>query len=281
MRIDDADSITSTEQLFDEVAYVYDGTLEGLLCAIYDSYANHEDPTDVSSEREFEQRLLQRVHYVRTSEEIAERVRKGLIKKGGSLAYKHIRRSSVCSNSNAGFVVYRFARYVMDEHKGNRSPVNNISHPKVAPLFDLVRSVNQECEHMRQFIRFNHFQDETGNVWFARCNPKHSVIPFIMGHFIERFSVQPFMIYDENHGICGAYDGSRWYLVNASEEDGPFHLPDPCASDVQMQDAWKRFYKCVSVEARYNPELRTHFMPKRFWKNIVEVQDESPALARL
>ena len=32
----------------------------------------------------------------------------------------------------------------------------------------------------------------------------------------------------------------------------------------------------VAIPARYHPELRRHFMPKRFWKNILEVRDEAP-----
>ena len=43
-----------------------------------------------------------------------------------------------------------------------------------------------------------------------------------------------------------------------------------------MQAAWKRFYDVVAVEARYNPELRRQFMPKRLWKNIVEMHERIP-----
>ena len=43
-----------------------------------------------------------------------------------------------------------------------------------------------------------------------------------------------------------------------------------------MQRAWKRFYRAVAVESRYNPELRRQFMPKRLWKNITEMQEDAP-----
>ena len=43
-----------------------------------------------------------------------------------------------------------------------------------------------------------------------------------------------------------------------------------------MQQAWKRFYDTVAVEARYTPELRRPLMPKRFWKNITEMQEDLP-----
>lgn len=46
-----------------------------------------------------------------------------------------------------------------------------------------------------------------------------------------------------------------------------------------MSEAWRTFYKSVSIDARYHPELRRQFMPKRFWKNLTELQ-ESPAALR-
>ena len=42
-----------------------------------------------------------------------------------------------------------------------------------------------------------------------------------------------------------------------------------------MSEAWRTFYKSVSIDARYHPELRRQFVPKRFWKNLTELQ-ESP-----
>lgn len=132
---------------------------------------------------------------------------------------------------------------------------------------------------MRQFIRFEHLRDEDSDFWFARCNPKSSVVPLVMDHFVERFNVQPFIIYDENHGMAGVYEGQRWYLVRTGE-DPTLHLPDKAADEVPMQQAWKRFYRAVAVESRYNPELRRHFMPKRLWKNLTEMQEDLPGLCR-
>ena len=40
-----------------------------------------------------------------------------------------------------------------------------------------------------------------------------------------------------------------------------------------MQYAWKTFYDTLSIDSRYNPELRRNFMPKRFWKNLTEIKE--------
>ncbi|MDO4290891.1 MAG: TIGR03915 family putative DNA repair protein [Eggerthellaceae bacterium] len=186
--------------------------------------------------------------------------------------------------------------------------ISDITHPAVEPLFKIARSVDQECEHMRQFIRFEHLGGgnpsaqlalstpaaspahaqrggsdalpaEKVDMWFARCNPRDSVVPLVMEHFVERFNVQPFVIYDENHHLAGVYDGRTWYLVRTDDPDtqllGPEALPDAAAEEATVQDAWRRFYRAVAVESRYNPELRRHFMPKRFWKNLTEMQQDT------
>lgn len=308
------------QEIYDEIAYVYDGSLEGLLTSIYESYRCHEKPADVVSQSLLQPRLSQRVINIVTDIDIAWRVRKGIIKKGGWSAFNAIRKASCSSQANAGSIAFIFARYVMDEHTGKRRPFSNISHPSVAPIFNLCRSIDNECEHMRQFIRFRHLKGPSGtdrsktlpsphaskdsmasaspkpdqynkntqpndntslisfeddyDIWFARCNPRDSVIPLIMDHFVERFNIQPFIIHDEAHDICGVYDGEGWYLVKTDRGGFDLKVPDQSSDESTMQDAWRRFYNAVSIDSRYHPELRRHFMPKRLWRNITEVQGD-------
>lgn len=313
------------DEVYDEVAYVYDGTLEGLLSAIFAAYANHEDPTDVEPAGVLQPRLAQRVYEVRTDLSHAERVRRGLCKACGYQAFDAVKKASLSSRPKASTAAYHFVRYAMDMHKvrdcarcrkratcaGARTAtagdaslyggmvlasrersssassgycpklrgraLSDITHPAVEPLFQVVRGIDNECEHMRQFIRFEHLAGEGVDVWLARCNPRDSVIPLIMSHFVERFNVQPFIVYDENHQLAGVYEGKTWYLVKTDDpETSLLAAPDQAADEESMQRAWRIFYRTVAVESRYNPELRRHFMPKRFWKNLTEMQEELP-----
>ena len=70
--------------------------------------------------------------------------------------------------------------------------------------------------------------------------------------------------------MAGMSAGGRWELVRT---DG-ISQPERAQEETSMQDAWKRFYKALSVESRYNPELRRQFIPKRLWDNITELRDE-------
>lgn len=291
--------------IYDEVAYAYDGSLEGLLSAIFASYERRERPSDVEPEARLQLRLGQRLALIETNYAHAERVLAGVRRRCGWQAELALKRAACSDEAGAGTAAYRFARYAMDEQKtrncehcrkrancrgcGGMGPCpkqrgrafSDITHPAVEQLFRISRSVSQECEHMRQFIRFQHLRGEQTGLWFARCNPKASVVPLVMGHFAERMSDAPFIIYDEVHELAGVYDGGDWYLV-ATKGRGDLQsaLPDAGADEALMSEAWRTFYRSVSIDARYNPELRRQFMPKRFWKNLTELQKEPCGLAR-
>ena len=276
------------------VAYCYDGSLEGLLTAIFKAYEYRENPEDVMRASQLLPRLGQTVRDIETEVELALRVQKGIRRTGGQATFDAVMRASLSDDPATGTIVYRFVRFAMAQvrphdctgcrkratcpgpgagarcsGKNARSVLNDLAHPAVAPLDRLARAVGNERHRMLQFLRFEHLEN---GVWFAQCNPSAAVVPLIMDWFSGRFNTQPFIIFDENHHMAGVYEGRTWYLVDTNEVT----LPGRASDEKLMQTAWKRFYDTVAVEARYNPELRRQFMPKRLWKNIVEMQERIP-----
>jgi len=63
-----------------ELAYVHDGSLEGLLTAVFLAFERKEYPSDVSASCRFMPRLGQRIVEVETNMERAWRVRAGIIR---------------------------------------------------------------------------------------------------------------------------------------------------------------------------------------------------------
>lgn len=284
-----AEKPSSVDGPFLEVAYAYDGTLEGLLTAIFQAYALHEDPTDVAPAATLQPRLGQYVRTIEADGALARRVQRGISRTCGEAAFDAVRTASLSDDPGAGTAAYRFVRHAMAAgaphdcgrcprrgrcggvcSRPKRSALADIAHPAVEPLVRIARAVSNERHLMTQFVRFEHLSN---GVWFARCNPKASVVPLLMDWFSARFNDQPFIVFDENHGLAGVYTGDTWYLVRTETVD----LPGRAAEEELMQQAWKRFYRTVAVESRYNPELRRHFMPKRFWRNITELQEDLPA----
>lgn len=248
-------------------AFLYDGSVEGLFCAAFLSYELHEEPDEVVRESEYQARFGQESLVVKSDFERALRVRRGIERAAGRRTFTAVMRAASCEGYEVGSVVYRFIRHVMDRPESERAhPVlGDLANPAVSDLTRLEKHATNETERMRQFVRFSHLEN---GVWFARCAPNASVVPFVMGYFAARLNDQPFIIYDERHRVAGVYDGRRWELVSGEVAE----LPAATSHDAAMQEAWKRFYDALSVDARYNPELRRHFMPVRLWSTLTEMQ---------
>ena len=271
-----------------DVALVHDGSLEGLLSAVFAAYELRIIPGDIAGESAFQPRLGQRVVPVDTDAARAERVARGIANAAGPAAFDALRTASLSDDADAGTIVYRFVRFVMDGRAShayrrcpkrscggvgcaatNRCVLSNIAEPAVADIVRLQRAVANERHRMEQFLRFSHVE---GGVWFARCSPAASVVPLLMGHFRARFGQEPFVIYDEAHRLAGLCDGRSWRLVPTEGIQAPAETED----ERLMQDAWRRFYRSVSIEARYHPELQRQFMPRRLWANLTELFEELP-----
>ena len=41
-----------------------------------------------------------------------------------------------------------------------------------------------------------------------------------------------------------------------------------------MEELWKSFFKTIAIKERVNKKCQQNFMPKKYWKNILEMEDE-------
>lgn len=240
----------------------HDGTLEGFLSCVFDAYALHSWPQDICEKRLAAPRLGQQVREVRTDPVHAGRVRDGLVRRAGTRSYRQVLTAFLSDREGREMVLFAYIVKIMEEGKG---ALSDLACPCVAGTRELVVSVMNEREKMFQFLRFEELQ---GGVYFAQVNPRANVVPIMLGHFVERFSTQPFVIYDETHHLAGVWDGRARSLVLTDGLD----VPDRTDDELAYQRLWKTFYDSVSNEQRYDPDLRRSFMPKRFWKNMPEMR---------
>lgn len=240
------------------IAYLYDGSSEGLLTAIFQAYARHEDPEDVMRESCAQLRLGQEVLEVETSLDLALRVRSGIVRACGKQVFDAVLAATLSDDEDAGTVVYRFVRYALAKSREDarascagcpnrsgcttpcshvldarrRSVLSDLAVPEVEPFYRLNRAVFNERHRILQFARF---QEMKGGVWFARCNPRHAVIPLVMDHFANRFNQSSFLVYDEVHRMAGVYEAPAAFDRSL---EGRAELP--CSADVSADDGLGR-----------------------------------------
>lgn len=169
-----------------ELAYVHDGSLEGLLTAVFLAFERKEYPSDVSASCRFMPRLGQRIVEVETNMERAWRVRAGIIRVCGMETYQCVVAASLSDEPDAGSSILSFVRYAMK--RGPRARFDKAA-PDVGRFAEIVRSIRNERHYWVQFMRFSKTRD---GVYVAVCNPKASVVPLLMGLVLgPDFNTQP------------------------------------------------------------------------------------------
>ena len=244
------------------VVMCYDGSLEGFLSLVFCAYAQHVLPDAIAEQSCVQPALGQTVLDTECDLTLAERVKVGICNHAGYGTYRNVERaflSCVPGRENA------LMEYIVRAMDGGRRAVADPSNPNVAAVERMVLSVGNELEDMYQFVRFQLLEN---GVYFSKINPKADLVGLMMGHFVERFNTQAFVIYDEVHHVAGVYDMRKSYLVRTDE----ITIPGNAAGDMEYQRLWKLFYDSVSNEQRFNPGLRRQNLPKRFWRNLTEMQ---------
>lgn len=247
--IDDADLI-----------YLYDGSLEGMLTAIFAAYGRHENPLNIVEANDLQESMLCAYVPIKTEERYAVRVQKGIIEKLGDRTYDDIKKVFLSDDSNKGGVLLRFLRYAF---KAGRWASSHLAETPVADFLEIRKAVENEAHYMTQFVRFAQLEN---GIFFAQIEPKASIVPLITDHFARRLNIQPFIIYDSAHKLASVFDTQRWWLVSAAE----IQQPEPSQLEQNFQALWQTFFDTIAIEERRNPRCQRNFMPKRFWGNMCE-----------
>ncbi|MDR3137141.1 MAG: TIGR03915 family putative DNA repair protein [Coriobacteriales bacterium] len=254
--------VASTEALLGDadLIYLYDGSLEGLLSAVFAAFARKEAPVNLAVKHNLQESLLCSSVFIDTDLVAADRVQAGIKRVLGSDTYEAVKQVFLSKNEHKGGVILRYLRHGF---KRGRWFYTQLAHPVVSEFTAVQRVVINEAHYLRQFVRFA--QLESG-LYFARIQPKASVVPLIMDHFADRFNVQPFIIYDARHQLAGIFDTERWWLTDASQ----IQTPALSAEEDNFQALWQTFFDTITIEERRNPRCQRSFMPKRFWGNLCE-----------
>lgn len=255
-------SADSSSSLLDdaELIYLYDGTLEGMLSAVFAAYSRREQPLNIVESHDLQESMLCSYVPIQTIERHAVRVKKGIIEKLGDRVYDDIKRTFLSDNGEKGGVIYRFIRYTL---KAGRWSHTHLAEPAVADLIELKKQVEFEAHYLQQFVRFAELEN---GVYYAHIEPKANIVPLITDLFVRRLNIQPFIIYDSVHALASVFDTERWWLVSAHE----ITLPGMSRAEDDFQALWQTFYDTIAVEERKNPTCQRNFMPKRFWGNMCE-----------
>lgn len=245
-----------------EAVYRYDGSFEGFLCCVFDSYVYKEYPAGFQDGDHLEPTLFP-VRQVETDPRHAKRVLVSLGKIDPYARELVVKGFLTCAPEKEA-IIYRFIHALYDR---GRPLLRCLSDNALLPLLKAVRHLDGEVHLLKGFTRFSEFD----GMLAGEIRPKNRVLPLLRPHFCDRMYNEVFLLYDRTHGEALVHRPGQWAIMPLES----FEMAAPSAREAQYRRLWKRFYDTVEIKERHNPQLRRTHMPERYWASMTEFQDES------
>lgn len=241
-----------------DIIYRYDGTFDGLMCCVFESYVKKEIPSEIITLLD-DQISLFPVREIITDTDKSQRIISAFPLKVSSYAYERIQKVFLSCNPQKDLLILKFIHLGFETGK---NVMNMLADDIVNAIFKTAENVGRESHFYREFIRFSSYND----VLAAVIEPKNVVLPIISNHFIDRLRNESFLIYDKTHSMALVYFKYKAEIIPVDE----FSLPAADDSEKNYRNLWKAFYNTIAIEERYNPKCRMTMMPKRYWKHMTE-----------
>lgn len=250
--------------------YIFDGTLEGLLTAIFEFYERKPGKIQLVSEQHFQPLLLEESFEVISDEAKAKRVWAGLRKKISADWQTRFYKTFLSETEESWQHLFDFACYVFDNQAGVE---HNYGHESVMAISKMDKSVNREKHRMKAFIRF---QETSDGIFYAPIEPDYNVLPLISNFFKNRYADQKWIIYDLKRKYGLYYDLEKVEEIKLDYQpvvkSSPMNLPGEVLQEKQELYAllWNDYFKSTNIPARKNMKLHIQHVPKRYWKYLTE-----------
>ena len=243
------------------VIYVCDGSFEGMLSAVYDSWYRRDDNVlNILPALPQQPDFLITYKPVKTNEAKAEKVFDAVVEKITEDAARRLMLCWFSEQKDAGRIILNYLRLGFSQ---GPTVEEMVTHKAVKPMHDASRRVSFEAHRMMGLVRFY----KTRQDWYCSIiEPQHYILPLLAEHFAERLADSRFMIYDKGRELSAAYEEGKWCIV-------PGRLIDAakmCDDEEKYQELWRRYFDALAIENRLNYNLQRHNMPKRYWKHLVE-----------
>lgn len=244
-----------------DIAYLYDGGLKGFYSLVHESVYSGQLPLAVWRVEDMQPSLLPQ-RWIDTDEEKAARVRQAVRKKISPRAQELVESVFLTCLQEKEMPLLRFLL------QGFRvgSPVTNMMQDAdVATLLKAERHLGGEAHLLKGFIRFSDYEGKL----VAAIRPKNFVLPFLVEHFVERYSQEDFLIYDRTNQAALIYEGRHVQIV-PMEAMPEFETTD---EELYYRELWKQFYHTIGIKSRENHKCRMTHMPKRYWAEMTEMKE--------
>ncbi len=241
--------------------YVTDGSFEGILTAVFEAYENKEIPESIVSRDYYQVSLDSVVREIDKNDEKSSRVYNTVVEKMSQETLEIMYKAWLSEHCEIGTALYKYIKIGL---KMGRKILSYLQNPDVLMINDLAHKVGYEAHRFLGILRFKKLNN---GLYYSKIEPDNNITMIIAEHFEQRMSDQPWIIHDIKRNVFALYDT---YQVIFVKEDISISIDN--GEDKVFEELWKSYFKTIAIEDRRNPRLQKQFLPRRYWKNLTEMQ---------
>lgn len=243
--------------------YIYNDTFISLISLIYTLIKTNIIPDNIKSEKEYQKNLLDEPVYLNISneKEIIDKI-KNMISK---FILSRIYYVYLSDNNNKELIIYDFLKNTL---KYGNTTINRRNIDSVNDVINISNYVSRENHRMKGFLRFK----EMKNFYYAEITPTNNIIYLLIHHFQKRLVNEYWIIKDTKRNIYAVYDKQEVKILN--DQDIIKLNLDFSSKEMKIENLWKSFFETIGIKQRENRRNQRNFMPKKYWKNMIEMEDK-------
>jgi len=245
-----------------EVCYIYDGSFEGLLTAVYDAYYSKIKPTELLEEEEFQPSLINESYYIETDSIKSDKVHNAIRTKISEDALEYIFYTYLSSFKGKGTLIYNYIKL------GFKYGLKVNLHTYDDTVIKIHKIRNRVAGEQHLMLGFVRFEAIGKNLYYSSIEPDHNILSLIAPHFVNRLADQNWIIHDLRREVAAIYNMAEWVIVPFEKNKIP--NIDGNASEDFYTNLWKDYFASTTITNRLNPKLQKMKVPVRYWKHMTE-----------
>lgn len=241
------------------IAYIYDGSFEGLLTAIYHAFYAEIKPDEIKSSDDYRENFLMAKIDIKTDLDKSQRVYQAIEDK---ISYNSLKKVFYAYLSELPDSEMKIFRYLQIGFKLGADVDLNLANEDVLNIHNINKKVAKERHRLIGLLRFKRVKD----ILYAQVEPDHNVIALMAPHFQARLREENFIIHDLKRELMVFYNKKEWLIKDSLTADLSLE-PD---QQGYYEELWKVYFKAISIERKANIKLQKKNMPMRYWKHLTE-----------
>lgn len=244
--------------------YLYDGTFLSLLTLIASLFKLNIEPNDIKSKDNYIPNLLNVAKEIKFA---CDNILEFMIKVYSLDIINSIYYVFLSTEKDKEMIIYDFLKQAI-KLKKKVFYYRNID--SVDKVLKIRKRVLGEAHKLKGFLRFKKMKN---NFYYAEINPTNDCLEIVANHFKKRLKNEIWIIKDVNREKYVIYDLHNIYYLS-SENIKSLNI-NYSIEEASVEELWKSFFATVAIKTRENKKCQMNFMPKKYWKYIIEMEDET------